>query len=596
MKTQILKTLLVGVVACCSTLTTYAKDDHLSISYLGNGQSFVRPMKMQKYLLLPVEEKAGEARLSLIANNQTVQTINVRLAVNQVDYFVPFELSGYDMDKIVLDVHGVKDDALCWKEMKLSDSFDKQNREQHRPAYHFAPEYGWMNDPNGMVYKDGEYHLYYQYNPYGSMWGNMHWGHAISKDLISWEHLPVAIAPDGLGAIFSGSCVVDKNNTAGFGKDAIVAFYTSAAGSQTQSMAYSLDNGRTFTKYAGNPVVTSSARDFRDPKVIWHEPTQKWIMILAAGQEMQLYSSANLKEWAYESSFGEGQGAHGGVWECPDLIQLPVKGTDQKKWVLVCNLNPGGPFGGSATQYFVGDFDGHRFVNESPALTKWMDWGKDHYATVTWSNAPENRTIAIAWMSNWEYANNVPTMQYRSANSVPRDLHLYVENGETYMASVPSEELLALRGKPVKKGSFKVSKGREMKNLLKENLGAYEIELKVKNIKTKTIGIQLYNSKGEKVTLSYNMDSKQFSMDRTQSGNTSFSPSFAAVTSAPMTQQDSYTLRLLVDKCSIEAFDGEGKFAMTNLVFPSEPYNHVKFYSEGGSYQVASFHVYPLKK
>lgn len=596
MKTQILKTLLVGVVACCSTLTTYAKDDHLSISYLGNGQSFVRPMKMQKYLLLPVEEKAREARLSLIANNQTVQTITVRLAVNQVDYYVPFELSGYNKNQIVLDVHGVKDDALCWQEMKLSDSFDKQNREQYRPAYHFAPEYGWMNDPNGMVCKDGEYHLYYQYNPYGSMWGNMHWGHAISKDLVSWEHLPVAIAPDGLGAIFSGSCVVDKNNTAGFGKDAIVAFYTSAAGSQTQSMAYSLDNGRTFTKYAGNPVVTSSARDFRDPKVIWHEPTQKWIMILAAGQEMQLYSSANLKEWAYESSFGEGQGAHGGVWECPDLIQLPVKGTDQKKWVLVCNLNPGGPFGGSATQYFVGDFDGHRFVNESPALTKWMDWGKDHYATVTWSNAPQNRTIAIAWMSNWEYANNVPTMQYRSANSVPRDLYLYEQDGETYLASVPSEELKALRGKPVKKGGFKVSEGRDIKNLLKDNQGAYEIELKVKNIKTNTIGIQLYNSKGEKVTFSYNMDTKQFSMDRTESGNISFSPNFAAVTSAPMTQQDSYTLRLLVDKCSVEAFDGEGQFAMTNLVFPSEPYNHVKFYSEGGSYQVASFHIYPLNK
>lgn len=596
MKTQILKTLLVGVVACCSTLMTYAKDERLSISYLGNGQSFVRPMKMQKYLLLPIEEKAGEARLSLIVNNQTIQTINVRLAVNQVDYFVPFELSGYDMDKIVLDVHGVKEDAICWQDMKLSDSFDKQNREQYRPIYHFAPQYGWMNDPNGMVYKDGEYHLFYQYNPYGSMWGNMHWGHAVSKDLISWEHLPVAIAPDGLGAIFSGSCVVDKENTAGFGKDAIVAFYTTAGASQTQSMAYSLDNGRTFTKYAGNPVLTSSARDFRDPKVFWYEPTQKWIMILAVGQEMQLYSSANLKDWTYESSFGEGQGAHGGVWECPDLVQLPVKGTDQKKWVLICNLNPGGPFGGSATQYFVGEFDGHRFMNEAPALTKWMDWGKDHYATVTWSNAPQNRTIAIAWMSNWEYGNNVPTMQYRSANSVPRDLYLYEQDGETYLASVPSEELKALRDKPVKKGAFKVGKERDIKNLLKDNQGAYEIELKVKNIMTKTIGIQLYNSKGEKVTLSYNIDTKQFSMDRAQSGNISFSPSFAAVTSAPIVKQDTYSLRLLVDKCSIEAFDGEGKFAMTNLVFPSEPYNHVKFYSEGGSFQIASFHVYPLSK
>lgn len=595
MKAQFLKSLFLGAVALCGTMTAFAADD-LSVKYLGNGQSLVRPKEAQKYLLLPIEEKVGEARLTLIVDNYAVHSMNVRLAVNQVDYYVPYELSGYDMDKIVLDIHGVGDNAVCWKEMKLSDSFDKQNQESYRPVYHFTPEYGWMNDPNGMVYKDGEYHLFYQYNPYGSMWGNMHWGHAVSKDLVSWEHLPVAIAPDDLGAIFSGSCVVDKNNTAGFGKGAIVAFYTSAAASQTQSMAYSLDNGRTFKKYSGNPVLTSNVRDFRDPKVFWHEPTQKWIMILAVGQEMQLFSSANLKEWTYESSFGEGQGTHGGVWECPDLIQLQVKGTDQKKWVLICNLNPGGPFGGSATQYFVGEFDGHRFVNESPAKTKWMDWGKDHYATVTWSNVPDNRTIGIAWMSNWEYANNVPTTQYRSANSVPRDLHLYVQDGETYMASVPSEELVTLRGKAVKKGAFKVSKIREIKNLLKENQGAYEIELKVKNVNTKAIGIQLYNSKGEEITLSFNLDTKQFSMDRTQSGNTSFSQSFAAVTSAPIEQQDGYTLRLLIDKCSIEAFDGEGKFAMTNLVFPTEPYNHVRFYSKDGSYQIESFNVYPLTK
>lgn len=596
MKINPWKSLLLGIVASCSTMTTYAIDNNLKVEYLGNNLSMVRTVKEYKYLLLPVEEKAGESRISLIVDNQTAQTIHVRLAVNKVDYFVPFELAGYDADKFVLDIHGVAENALCWKEMKLSDSFDKQNRELYRPIYHFTPEYGWMNDPNGMVYKDGEYHLFYQYNPYGCMWGNMHWGHAVSKDLLSWEHLPIALAPDGLGAIFSGSCVVDKNNTAGFGKDAIVAFYTSAGASQTQSMAYSLDNGRTFTKYAGNPIVTSSARDFRDPKVFWYELTQKWIMILAVGQEMQIFSSANLKEWSYESSFGEGQGAHGGVWECPDLIQLPVKGTDQKKWVLICNLNPGGIFGGSATQYFVGEFDGHRFVNESPSKTKWMDWGKDHYATVTWSNAPANRTIAIAWMSNWEYANDVPTMQYRSANSVPRDLYLYEQDGETYLASVPSEELLALRDKPVKKGSFKVNKVREVKKLLKENSGAYEIEVKVKNVNANEFSFQLYNSKGEEVSFSYNLSTKQFSMDRTQSGKTSFSKHFAAVTSAPIKQQGTYTLRLLIDKCSIEAFDGDGKFAMTNLVFPSEPYNDMKFYSKDGSCQVISLNVYQLNK
>ena len=593
METQLWKNLLL-LVFCGISLMAFASTGDVSVKYLGKAQTYVRPQKSGKYLLLPIEEKADEARITLIHNNEEVHTMHIRLAVNKVDYFVPYELSGYAVNEVLLDIQGVKKEALCWKEMKLSDTFDKQNTEKHRPLYHFTPEYGWMNDPNGMVYKDGEYHLFYQYNPYGSMWGNMHWGHAISKDLVSWQHLPVAIAPDGLGTIFSGSCVVDKNNTAGFGKGAIVAFYTSAGNSQTQSMAYSLDNGRTFKKYSGNPVVMSDLRDFRDPKVSWHEPTQKWIMILAAGQEMQIYSSPNLIDWTYESSFGKGQGAHGGVWECPDLVQLPVKGTEKKKWVLICNINPGGPFGGSATQYFVGQFDGHRFVNESPDKTKWMDWGKDHYATVTWSNAPDNRTIALAWMSNWDYANNVPTTQYRSANSVPRDLFLYESQGDTYMASVPSKELLALRDKGIKKGSFKVNKEYEVKNLLKKNEGAYEIELVIKNEGAQEISFCLYNAKGEEVVCTYNLDAMTFSMDRTRSGQVSFSKSFPVVTSAPVVQQDTYKLRLLVDKSSIEAFGDEGQFVMTNLVFPEEPYNRMKFTAKGGSCRVMLMNIYNL--
>lgn len=596
MKTKVNKFWTVCVLLCCMALSVYATGTDVRINHLGNGQSLVRFTSIQKYLLLPVEEKAKEARVSCLVDNQVVSTMNIRLAVDKVDYYVPYECPVMDVERTLLDIQGVKENAVCWEELRLSDSFDKTNREPFRPSYHFTPEYGWMNDPNGMVYKDGEYHLFYQYNPYGSVWGNMHWGHAVSSDLVSWEHLPVALAPDGLGAIFSGSCVVDENNTAGFGKGAIVAFYTSAGRSQTQSMAYSLDNGRTFQKYSGNPVVTSNVRDFRDPKVSWHEPTRKWVMVLAVGQELQFYSSPNLKDWAYESSFGEGQGAHGGVWECPDLVQLSVKGTDRKKWVLICNLNPGGPFGGSATQYFVGEFDGHRFVNESPEATKWMDYGKDHYATVTWSNVPAGRTIALAWMSNWDYANQVPTLQYRSANSVPRDLFLYEQDGQTYLASVPSDELLALRSSPVKKGSFKVSKTRELKNLLKVNEGAYEIELKIGDVQTKKCVFQLYNSKDESVSLVYDWEKKQFSMDRTQSGDTSFSDRFESVTSAPLREQNEYTLRLLVDKSSIEAFDGDGRFVMTNLVFPTEPYNHLKFFGKDGSFRVISMNIYRLNK
>ena len=554
-------------------------------------------------MLLPVEEVMPDVRVSMIVNNKEVNVADVRLAVNRVDYFVPLDLSDYAGKNILLKFKLGSNDpirgklsAVCCKEMKLSDTFDTGNREKFRPTYHFSPLYGWMNDPNGMVYKDGEYHLFYQHNPYGSKWGNMHWGHAISKDLINWEHRPDAITPDALGTIFSGSAVVDTDNTAGFGAGAIVAIYTQNSDRQVQSIAYSTDNGRSFTKYENNPVLTSDARDFRDPKVFWHKETQRWIMLLAVGQEMQIFSSSNLKDWAFESSFGEGQGAHGGVWECPDLFELPVDGTNEKKWVLLCNLNPGGPFGGSATQYFVGTFNGKEFVNESPSQTKWMDWGKDHYATVTWSDAPDNRRIAIAWMSNWQYANDVPTSQYRSPNSVPRDLSLFTVDGETYLQSAPSPELLALRDVS-KKRSFKVNGTRTIKEMIPGNGGAYEIELTIENQHADVIGFRLYNDKGEEVDMQYDMKEKKFSMDRRKSGDVGFNENFPMLTwTAIESGKDELKLRLFVDKSSVEAFGDGGRFVMTNQVFPSEPYTHIDFYSKGGAYKVDSFVIYKLKK
>ena len=544
-----------------------------------------------------------DVRVSMIVNNKEVNVADVRLAVNRVDYFVPLDLSDYAGKNILLKFKLGSNDpirgklsAVCCKEMKLSDTFDTGNREKFRPTYHFSPLYGWMNDPNGMVYRDGEYHLFYQHNPYGSKWGNMHWGHAISKDLINWEHRPDAITPDALGTIFSGSAVVDTDNTAGFGAGAIVAIYTQNSDRQVQSIAYSTDNGRSFTKYENNPVLTSDARDFRDPKVFWHKETQRWIMLLAVGQEMQIFSSSNLKDWAFESSFGEGQGAHGGVWECPDLFELPVDGTNEKKWVLLCNLNPGGPFGGSATQYFVGTFNGKEFVNESPSKTKWMDWGKDHYATVTWSDAPDNRRIAIAWMSNWQYANDVPTSQYRSPNSVPRDLSLFTVDGETYLQSAPSPELLKLRDIS-KKRSFKVNGTRTIKDMIAGNEGAYEIELTIENQHADVIGFRLYNDKGEEVDMQYDMKEKKFSMDRRKSGEVGFNENFPMLTWTTIESgKDELKLRLFVDKSSVEAFGDGGRFVMTNQVFPSEPYTHIDFYSKGGAYKVDSFVIYKLKK
>ena len=580
-----------------------ADTSSLLIKDLGEGHCLVHINTNQRYLLLPVEEVMPDVRVSMIVNNKEVNVADVRLAVNRVDYFVPLDLSDYAGKNILLKFKLGSNDpirgklsAVCCKEMKLSDTFDTGNREKFRPTYHFSPLYGWMNDPNGMVYKDGEYHLFYQHNPYGSKWGNMHWGHAISKDLINWEHRPDAITPDALGTIFSGSAVVDTDNTAGFGAGAIVAIYTQNSDRQVQSIAYSTDNGRSFTKYENNPVLTSDARDFRDPKVFWHKETQRWIMLLAVGQEMQIFSSSNLKDWAFESSFGEGQGAHGGVWECPDLFELPVDGTNEKKWVLLCNLNPGGPFGGSATQYFVGTFNGKEFVNESPSKTKWMDWGKDHYATVTWSDAPDNRRIAIAWMSNWQYANDVPTFQYRSPNSVPRDLSLFTVDGETYLQSAPSPELLKLRDIS-KKRSFKVNGTRTIKDMIAGNEGAYEIELTIENQHADVIGLRLYNDKGEEVDMQYNMTEKKFSMDRRKSGEVGFNENFPMLTWTTIESgKDELKLRLFVDKSSVEAFGDGGRFVMTNQVFPSEPYTHIDFYSKGGAYKVDSFVIYKLKK
>ena len=580
-----------------------ADTSSLLIKDLGEGHCLVHINTNQRYLLLPVEEVMPDVRVSMIVNNKEVNVADVRLAVNRVDYFVPLDLSDYAGKNILLKFKLGSNDpirgklsAVCCKEMKLSDTFDTGNREKFRPTYHFSPLYGWMNGPNGMVYKDGEYHLFYQHNPYGSKWGNMHWGHAISKDLINWEHRPDAITPDALGTIFSGSAVVDTDNTAGFGAGAIVAIYTQNSDRQVQSIAYSTDNGRSFTKYENNPVLTSDARDFRDPKVFWHKETQRWIMLLAVGQEMQIFSSSNLKDWAFESSFGEGQGAHGGVWECPDLFELPVDGTNEKKWVLLCNLNPGGPFGGSATQYFVGTFNGKEFVNESPSKTKWMDWGKDHYATVTWSDAPDNRRIAIAWMSNWQYANDVPTSQYRSPNSVPRDLSLFTVDGETYLQSAPSPELLKLRDIS-KKRSFKVNGTRTIKDMIAGNEGAYEIELTIENQHADVIGFRLYNDKGEEVDMQYDMKEKKFSMDRRKSGEVGFNENFPMLTWTTIESgKDELKLRLFVDKSSVEAFGDGGRFVMTNQVFPSEPYTHIDFYSKGGAYKVDSFVIYKLKK
>ena len=565
------RNILSVLIALASIGTACAQETQ----FLSSNHCLYRIQQKDKCLLLPVQESAEMSNIKVIAGNKQMKSLNVRLAMNKVDYYVPFYLDEFNEEKtLALDIHvngNYRNDGgistfTCWKNIKTAESFDTTNREQYRPLYHHTPAYGWMNDPNGMFFKDGVWHLYFQHNPYGSQWENMTWGHSTSTDLIHWTFQGDPIQPDAWGSIFSGSSVVDKNNTAGFGENAIVALYTSAGENQTQSMAYSTDNGKTFTKYDGNPIITSNVPDFRDPHMFWNEEIKKWNMILAAGQQMNIYSSDNLKDWKFESSFGAEYGSHGGVWECPDLMKMKVRGTDKEKWMLVCNINPGGPSGGSATQYFVGDFDGHKFTCESkPEVTKWMDYGKDHYATVTFDNAPNGRHVALAWMSNWQYANQVPTMQYRSANSIPRDLGLFEYKGNTYCSVTPSEEITAARSK---KPSKSLSEACEM----------------VVNLKGDAT-ITLSNSKGEKVVMTYKAKDETFSMDRTLSGKTDFSSDFAAITTAPVYGKMN-KLRIFIDKSSIEVFDNDGKMAMTNLVFPTKPYDKVTIKGKTKKYAV----------
>ena len=567
------------MVAAAVTATAQTTADAKDVKFLSPNHCIYRIATPSNYLLLPVQEKAEMCNVKVVDNNNQVKTLNVRLAANHVDYYVPLCLKPYSGSKgLALDIHvngtyrndGELSGFTCWKNMQLSDTLDTTNREQYRPVYHHTPAWGWMNDTNGMFYKDGVWHLYFQHNPYGSQWENMTWGHSTSTDLVNWTFQGDPIEADAWGTIFSGSAVVDHQGTAGFGKGAVVAMYTSAGENQTQSLAYSTDNGQTFTKYAGNPVVTSNTPDFRDPHVFWNDDIKRWNMIMAEGQHMNIYSSADLKDWKLESQFGAEYGNHGGVWECPDLMKMKVRGTDEYKWMLLCNINPGGPFGGSATQYFVGQFDGHKFTCESaPEVTKWMDYGKDHYATVTFDNAPDGRRVAMAWMSNWQYANQVPTKQFRSANSVPRDLDLYEYEGQTYCGVTPSPELAAARPK---KATKTLSEACEMVVSLKGNAT-----------------ITLSNDKGEQVVMTYDEKSRTFAMDRTKSGLCDFSDEFAALTVAPVHGKLSQ-LRLFIDRSSIEAFDADGKMAMTNLVFPTRPYNKVTVKGK------AKYVVYNLKK
>lgn len=471
------------------------------------------------------------------------------------------------------------------KEAKKETVMEKPYSEPYRPQFHFSPPSGWMNDPNGLVYNNGTYHLFYQFYPDDIVWGPMHWGHAESEDLLHWSNKPFALAPDEKGYIFSGSAVVDSANTSGFGdgKTApLVAVFTyhdpegEKAGRkdyQYQGMAYSLDNGQTWEKYAHNPVVPNAGfKDFRDPKVFWNQQVGAWTMALVAGDHLQLWSSPDLKHWEKKSVFGKDRGDHGGVWECPDLFPLKVPGTDIEKWVLFISINPGAPNGGSGTQYFIGDFDGTTFTTDQQDV-KWVDHGTDDYAGVTYNNAPDGRRIFIGWMSNWSYAQQVPTQKWRSAMTLPRELSLMPEGDGYVLASYPIagfDELVSLQ----KKDSTQLA-STQTYTLQGDDLNAAEIRF---TTAARNFDMTFSNTDGEELTLRMDGNQGLFTLDRSSSGETDFEPRFAKPQTMPIAglAQGEIEYRLIMDRASLELFINQGERTLTALAFPKKPYTQFR--------------------
>lgn len=459
---------------------------------------------------------------------------------------------------------------------KATDKVSNVDSDVHRPLYHFTPDSMWMNDPNGLVYHNGEYHLFYQYYPDSTVWGPMHWGHAVSRDLVSWEHLPIALYPDSLGYIFSGSCVIDRDNTAGFGANAMIAIFThhnmekEKAGNtdfQYQSLAWSGDNGRTFTKYQGNPVVKNPGiRDFRDPKVRWDTQRKQWVMVFAAYDKVLLYTSPDLKTWSMASSFGiEGDKR---LWECPDLFPIKVEGSNETKWVLITSIQKEAPNGGTGTSYFVGEFDGKHFKAD-PSGQKWLDYGKDNYAFVTWSNLPDDRIIGIGWMSNWQYAQQVPTIRWRSAMTLPRQVRLKKINGSYTLTSVPDSRLF---------DAFEAGAATAIQS-------DHPVEIpKTCLIDIKWVpedgdeNISMTNLKGDTLVIGCLVNERKIYIDRSEAGDSTFSRDFAGKHFGVLPQwQDTLRLQLFLDVASIELFANNGECSMTEIFFPAEPLNLLSF-------------------
>lgn len=587
----------------------------ITIKHENDSNTIITIQNPDSFLIIPIQEKNANGKIKIMSSDNTF--LNINCAIDTISQLIPIPLPT-DKRSIQLHIKNVPPKAVFWEHISMSNSFQIKNSDKFRPVYHHTASFGFMNDPNGLIYFDKEYHLFFQHNPYGLIGDNVHWGHSVSKDLLHWQHLPSAIARDTMGHIASGSCIIDKNNDAGFGKNAMIAFYTAAGEKygQIQCIAISTDKGRTFKKYKKNPILKDlhGRQDFRDPKVFWHEPSHHWVMVVAAHTEMCFFTSTNLKDWTYQSSFGGGYG-----FECPDLFELPVQNNPhEKKWVLITNVCQNFIFGGVGTKYYVGNFDGEKFVcTDLQEVDKWLDYGKDHYATVSFSNV-KDRTIVIPWLGTWQYAYTLPTEQFRGMHGLPRELSLYSHLGHYYLSASPVTEAASLR-----KEEVRIQNTTDIINLDKiipKYDSAFELQMTITPHSSKIIGFDLRNSKDEKVTIYIDVANNRIVMDRSQSGLIDFAAEgktqilekdknghykktainfvndFALGTWAPLKlcKGTSYDLRIFVDKCSIELFVNDGKISMSNQVFPSEMYNQLKFIPTNDSTEIKDVRLYKL--
>jgi fructan beta-fructosidase len=454
--------------------------------------------------------------------------------------------------------------------------------EKYRPQFHFSPPKNWINDPNGLVYFEGEYHLFYQYNPFGNVWGHMTWGHAVSKNLVTWTHLPPAIPEENGIMIFSGTVLVDKQNSSGFGGKSgqvpMVAIYTGHQEglNQSQHLAYSLDKGRTWTKYDKNPILDLGKKDFRDPKVFWYEPDKKWVMVVALPLEkkVQFYRSKNLKDWAYMSDFGPA-GDTSGIWECPDLFQVPVQHTrNESKWVLMHSPAP-------YMQYFVGEFDGTSFKNESPTGTILRpDYGPDYYAAIVYNNLPEGSApLSIGWINNWNYANEIPVNPWKGAMSIPRTIQLKKTGNSWMMIQSPVRAIEKQRTSPVPMEKGSINKSKNLSGIG----NTWELDMELTVSLTGKTGIRIGEKTKPVCEIYYDPVTRALYLDR-GAGNAFHNAAFEKLNQfhVPVSlTENKLFLRVFFDNSIIEVFMNDGERVMTAQVFPAQDNPVVEFFSDG---------------